>query len=277
MKAASEMTTKVSADGFNKTQLNVDQDLERHVFHRDRLAHYYRWAHVTRAVKHGDRVVDLGCGTGALATMLYANRHDPAAYVGVDIRGRALDRVQEQFSKKGQYKFVAANLCAPGWSQGVLQALRKAESAGEYTQAKEDRPEHVCSFEFMEHVPGEFVEPWLIETRDQLMGKHTSFYLSTPCFDGKRKAENHVREWTYGELKELLEKHFKIEDRWGTFLSQKDLEVALERDTSLALRTELRSIWNRLNTYYGAEPMAIVFAPLFPQYARNCIWKLTVK
>lgn len=272
MKATNALGTKASTDGYNKTQLNVDQDMERHVFHRDRLAHFYRWAHVTRAAKHGDRVIDLGCGTGALATMLYANRHAPGAYVGVDIRSRALDKANEYFSARGPFGFVEADLCKEGWSKGVAEKLAELEKTNKDWTFAHKGPELICSFEFMEHVPGEFVEPWLIETK-ALMQKHTRFYLSTPCFDGVRKAENHIKEWTFIELKELLDKHFKIVNKWGTFLSVKDLELALDAQPNKA---EMQTVWDRLKTYYGAEPMAVIYAPLFPEFARNCIWELSL-
>lgn len=274
MKATDQLGTKASSDGYNKTQLNVDQDMERHVFHRDRLAHYYRWAHITRAAKHGDRVVDLGCGTGALATMLYANRHDPGAYVGVDIRSKALDKSNEYFSQRGPFKFLAADLCKDGWVEDVKASLKWLEETKSGWMFQQPGPELICSFEFMEHIPGDQVEPWLLRVK-QLMQPHTKFYLSTPCFDGVRKAENHIKEWYYQELGDLLLKHFRIEDHWGTFMSQKDLEKALAAQP-VGKATEMQATWDRLRSYYGSEPMAIVYAPLFPEFARNCLWKLTL-
>lgn len=265
MKATSDLSTKASSDGYNKTQLNVDQDMERHIFHRDRLAHFFRWAHVMRGVKPVQEVlVDLGCGTGNLATMLYANRMKPHLYLGVDIRSKALERTEEYFqSKSFPAQFIAADLCKDGWEDEVNKICAEQWESGK------GHATVITSFEFIEHIPGDQVEPFLLRAK-KLMGPHTRFLLSTPCFDGVRKAENHIKEWYYQELKDLLEKHFVIEDHWGTFISQKDLEPLLESNE------HVKGMWARLKTYYGSETMAILFAPLFPASSRNCIWRLAL-
>lgn len=263
MKAIEDMVTKVSADGFNKTQLNIKEDMERNVFHRDRLAHFFRWAHIMRAMKPGYSVVDLGCGTGNLATMLYANRMKPNPYIGVDIRGKTMDTAEAYFEGRSfDARFVAGNLCMDGWQEEVLKLMN------EHQETTGARPDIITSFEFVEHVPENDVEPFLVRVKN-IMDKYSSFYLSTPCFDGVRKAENHVKEWYYQELKDLLSKHFNIENHWGTFISQKDLEPEMN--------DVFGNAWDRLREYYGSETLAILYAPLFPSKSRNCIWQLVLK
>lgn len=266
MKATNDLTTKVSSDGYNKTQLNVIEDMQRHVFHRDRLAHFFRWAHVMRAMRQGYRVLDLGCGSGNLAIMLYANRFD-TKYVGVDIRGKTMDTAQSYFEgKKFRAQFIIGDLCADGWQDLALKNLGDNDEP--------TYPHVITSFEFIEHIPGDQVEPFLLRAK-QCMGRETAFYLSTPCFDGVRKAENHVKEWFYGELKELLEKHFVIEKHWGTFMSQKDFEDCIADDSPR--NQAMWEVWAKLKEYYGSETLAILFASMFPDRSRNCIWKLRLK
>ena len=256
MKATDQLETKASADGYNKTQLNVSEDMERNVFHRDRLAHFFRWAHVMRAMKQGMSVLDLGCGTGNLAMMLYANRFKVGPYLGVD--ARSLNKHWSYFEGRNfDARFMTADLCKDGWQDPVLQVFGGA-------------PQIITSFEFIEHIPGEEVEPFLLRVK-QCMGRSTRFYLSTPCFDGVRKAENHIKEWYYQELKDLLEKWFTITNHWGTFISQKDLEPLMEGNE------QVRGFWSKLREYYGSESLAILYAPLFPAASRNCIWQLEYK
>ncbi len=266
MKALSEMRTKISRDGCNHTQLNVEEDLSRNIFHRDRLAHYFRWAHLMRAMKQGHTVLDLGCGDGALATMLYANRFTTAGYLGLDIRSRVMEFAQAYFSeKKFNATFASADLCRDGWQQYVKDYFKRPVGEDSFEPCPVDI---IACFEFIEHIPLEQVESFLVRVK-QVMDPCTRFYLSTPCFDGMRKAENHIHEWTYQELRLLLTKHFRVEDHWGTFISQKDLEPLLEGNE------HVRGMWARLRTYYGSESLAILFAPLFPAAARNCVWKLS--
>lgn len=263
MKATDQLETKASADGYNKTQLNVEEDMSRHVYHRDRLAHFFRWSHMMRAMKQGLRIVDLGCGSGNLALMLYANRFNPELYLGVDIRGKTLESAASYWEgRKFPAEFLAADLCKDGWQQPVLDMF------------KEGRPDIITSFEFVEHIPGEQVEPFLKRVNN-IMGIDTRFYLSTPCYDGIRKAENHIKEWYYQELKDVLVKWFDIEDHWGTFISQADFLAELQQGKSEY--AGIQQTWDRLRTYYGSETLAVLFAPLFPEIARNCIWKLKIK
>ena len=147
-------------------------------------------------------------------------------------------------------------------------------------------PTIITSFEFIEHIPEDQVEPFLVNVKS-LMRPNTKFFLSTPCYDGKNKAANHIKEWTYQELKTLLEKHFTIEAHYGTFMSQKDLKQALvdnEPYAKLLLEPftmgpgeqliEMPAIFQALRDYYDSNLLSILFAPLFPSYARNAIWRL---
>ena len=102
-----------------------------------------------------------------------------------------------------------------------------------------------------------------ISTRD------TTVFISTPCFNGKAAA-NHINEMTYDFMYDLMEEHFVIEDKWGTFASQRDIEPALTGDS-------LQCAYESLKDYYDSNILSVIFAPLFPSKSRNCLWKLSVK
>lgn len=57
----------------------------------------------------GDAVLDLGCGTGYLAHLLFQLRDD-IAFVGVDRKGESLDAARERFA--GRATFVEGDLSA---------------------------------------------------------------------------------------------------------------------------------------------------------------------
>ena len=105
------------------------------------------------------------------------------------------------------------------------------------------------------------------------MNKKTILLLSTPCFDSRvGAAKNHIiddkiMEFEYSEFKNLLQKYFIIEDVFGTFASQKDYKTHI-------VGTPYEKIFNRLHQYYDSNILSVFFAPLFPQYSRNCLWRL---
>jgi hypothetical protein len=94
--------------------------------------------------------------------------------------------------------------------------------------------------------------------------------LSTPVYDGKGVARNHVHEYRIDELQKLLERSgYVIEDRFGTFARQADID-------HVALATE-RSLVKQLKKYYDDDVVACFLAPLYPDAARNNVWLLRDK
>lgn len=63
---------------YNTTQLNPAATFERHVYHRDQFAHYFRWSHILKKImidyKNNINLLDFGCGSGELLEVAYRNR-----------------------------------------------------------------------------------------------------------------------------------------------------------------------------------------------------------
>jgi hypothetical protein len=79
-------------------------------------------------------------------------------------------------------------------------------------------------------------------------------------------ADNHVNEMKYEVFGSLLERHnYQIINHFGTFASIKDYIHEM-------LEPECMEMFNRLRDYYDTNYLATIFAPLFPQHARNCLW-----
>jgi cyclopropane fatty-acyl-phospholipid synthase-like methyltransferase len=234
---------------YNKTHLNLDLAEKREIVHRDYLAHCLRWTHIIRHLKVGEIILDLGCADAPLGMMAYTNKFAPKHYVGVDIRQGQVDLAREKLAKAPfQKTLLALDLCT---QFGKIPCLP-------YTK--------ICCLEFIEHIPGDQVEPFLVRVKD-LMLPETMLFLSTPCYDGKNQAGNHIKEWTFQELKAVLERHFHLQAVHGTFLSQKDLKRVWS-DAE-------KELFERLYSYYDSNLLALLFAPLHPEVARNAIWRLS--
>jgi len=231
---------------INKTQLSPEAIFERHVFHRDQFAHYLRWSFVLNQCKFNkEKILDLGCGTGSLAEVLYRNRFKPVYYHGVDIRKKTIES-----NKLKKFNFEV------DWSCVNMIIDNMSFLKDDYTK--------ICCFEVVEHFEQEYLEKFLLKVKE-LMNENTLFYLSTPCFNGK-KAQNHIQEYTYAQMKEMLSKHFTIKEHYGTFASKKDvLEVMYEGE---------RSLYEELSNYYDSNLLSVIFAPLHPEKSRNCVWVL---
>lgn len=237
----------------DKTYLSTDKAEERGIIHRDMIAHVLRWSHVVKElqIKQSYKtatVLDLGCGKEApLIKTLYTSRMMPAMYCGVDL-GKIEPSID--FSKyPNTVQFV------PNTDIMTVEPTLFFNT--------------IVMFEVLEHVEKDYGE-LILERVKCFMDKSTKLFLSTPCFNGS-KANNHVAEWEFQELRDLLLKvGFSIENVWGTFASIKDYEHRLEEYPGLS------TAFVDLREYYDTNVLACIFAPLFPENSRNCLWKLTI-
>ncbi len=238
----------INKNGYNTTQLTADQYSKRQVMHRDILAHHLRWTHVAKFWGREKKILDVGCGKDAPMCMaLYSNKAKPSLYVGLEYRESAVSHNKENIKTNFPTEFYQVDL------------IKQPEIV----------PDHdydiITCFEVIEHVDRDSGLK-LLDTIAQWTKPHTKVFLSTPCFNGSA-AENHVYEWRYDELKEELSKRFNIEAHYGTFASQKDILPHMS--------TAQQDHFAHLQQYYDTNTLAVLFAPLFPQFSRNCIWHLT--
>lgn len=231
---------------YNKTQLTPKNEFEKHIYHRDQFAHYFRWTHVLKNAKIGQKILDMGCGSGEMLEVFYRNRYRPEKFVGIDIR----DKVPEELKNLDFVEILVKDLCKP------FDLNEKFDI--------------ITSFEVVEHIGHENLDAYL-----QNMVKHckpgTRIYLSTPNYDpAVGAAKNHIingeiGEWDHFELAERLEKYFNIKYRFGTFASQKDYKLEL---TGWKFEA-----FNELNKYYDTNLLSNLMAPMIDaSKARNCLW-----
>ena len=245
------MTNK-HGKSLDKTYLSCDNAKERGFLHRDYIAHCLRWTHIVKFLTEKNRykdvrILDIGCGKEApLIKTLYSSRLLPYFYCGVDAGNIQPSIDFERFPNI--YFFPNTNI------------MSMNTGAQNY--------EVIIMFEVLEHNEKEAgIE--LLKHVQKFMGPDTTFFMSTPCFNGSAAA-NHVYEWRYEELaEELIGLGFNIINQWGTFASIKDYGPAL-------YQYNLEDIFAKFREYYDSNYLATIFAPLFPRYARNVLWKLSL-
>lgn len=240
---------------IDKTHLSVEKALERGFLHRDYLAHCLRWSHVLKHLKQGLRyktahILDIGCGRDVpLARAMFSGRLVPetGSYTGVDYNKLEMPAM-----------FLNAR-----WKPTLMgqQIFPKIEGLRESYDL-------ITCFEVLEHVEPLHAFKMLQGMRKLLSADGTAF-ISTPNFDPQvGAADNHVSEMAHATTGRLIEKAgLGIRKMWGTFASIKDYKDQLKE-------YGLEKAFEDLREYYDSNVLAVLFAPLFPEQARNCLWEL---
>jgi 2-polyprenyl-3-methyl-5-hydroxy-6-metoxy-1,4-benzoquinol methylase len=254
----------------DRTYLSIDQAEERGFIHRDYIAHCLRWSHVCKVLmqKHAyktARILDIGCGRELpMAKMLYSSKMIPQTYYGVDV-GPVNDEDLNIIAKTGKFPHTV-------WERTNLLDLEEECFTHEF-------PNIVTCFEVLEHVePAMMMD--MLEHMKLLTTDDCRFFISTPVWNRTDCAANHVNEMLYESLGAAFERHgFVITNVHGTFASIRDYEPQL-LDAKLSTPVDhnyglpTRQLFERLREYYDTNFLSCVFAPLFPERSRNCLWEL---
>lgn len=240
---------------YNKTQLTPQNEFERHIYHRDQFAHYFRWSHVLKNAKIGQTVLDFGCGSGEMLELFYRNKYRPALYVGLDVRDSQIEKNIEKFGNLDFADFRAADLCQPGLDLGTSFDV-------------------ITCFEVLEHIGHANADNFLRNMWNHC-NDSTVIYISTPNYDPKvGAAKNHILdgeigEWDHFELQDKLSEYFTVEKKFGTFASMRDYKPFMNE-----WQTEM---FNTLSAYYDTNLLSNLMAPMFPEQSRNTLWVLKAK
>lgn len=244
-KQATRSKRVVADRRFDKTQLRANA--HGRTVHRDYAAHFFRWGWVSRQVKAGESILDVGCGQDQPLLYVLGARIQtvPDLYVGIDLNSIPKKSSVRWADIHDQFDFV---------SNGKALVDKK------YTPFDKA----VC-FEVIEHM-----QP---EDGDKLLGNlfyalrpGGFLYLSTPVFDGLAAA-NHVHEYTIPELQGHVERAgFKIVRRVGTFASKPDIKRVIN--------AQEQTFYDELEEWFGGDVMATIFACKYPDSSRNNLWIL---
>lgn len=251
---------------FDKTHLPVERALTRGQIHRDYIAHCHRWSFVQRwmvtrdlADRYEDvdgatrgkmmykktHVLDIGCGKDLmLYRALVSNKVAPLSYTGVDIN-KLVVPTEFKNSKFQPTLLSEIDICS--------------------VTSLENKPNLVVSFEMLEHVPFEYAQNTL-KVANQLSTDDATLICSTPVFMEKYgMAHNHMNEMTREQMITILnEAGWHIHENYGTFAGRPELFKHMQ--------PAHQQLFKSLMAYYDSNVMATIFAPLYPEFARNNLW-----
>lgn len=224
------------------------------VLARDYSAHFFRWSFARRFITAKDNVLEVGCGedkplskilTGGAAA--HVNK-----YVGVDLN-KLKPSNSQRLTFMGEFNFVTE------WKQ-TLKELPDQKIGFDV----------VVNYEVIEHMKVEHGAK-LLKAMFAVLRPGGVLLLSTPCYDGKRHAANHIHEYTIPELQKAIEKAgFKVERRFGTFMDIKHIGKA--GPTSVVSVAAIREVRAALEAYFDSDAISNIFGPLHANHARNNLW-----
>lgn len=239
---------------YDKTHLSIDTAEQRVLIHRDYIAHALRWSHVVKFLYQKRRyatarILEAGCGREMpLPKLIYSNRMSGVQYVGVDMNDL---RVPEML------------ITAASSGKMAIWILPHTDAGLVMEEHLPWKPNVLVSFEVFEHMHPAFGMR-MLKRLFNLAEDGADFFFSTPCFNGSAAA-NHIAEPYYHPMGSILERAgWNIEMNWGTFASQSDYFSYMS--------IPQREMFELLSDYYDTNLLAVIFAPLFPDHSRNCLW-----
>lgn len=280
---------------FDTTALHYDLH-GKQISHADYIAHCEKYDYAWRSIKKGDRILDVGCGTDLplLKAINYVQAQATkilysvgGCYVGVDLNplkatgmnwGETIGEL-DMTSEEGYDRALAAVpgnaaiLAAQGMTKRDLAKLDPEDS--ERIAADAELPLRgytmIVCLEVIEHMPPEDGRRLLENFRD-LLSPDGRVILSTPVYDGKAMARNHIHEYFIPELQEMIESvGLVVSRRLGTFTAEPQLKSHLKKIG----RLDLLAMYEEAREFHSSGYMSGVLAPMFPDVARNNVWILT--
>jgi len=246
---------------FDQTSLHAN--MEGAKLHRDYTAHWHRWSFARRWIKKTDHVLEVGCGPERpLWRMLFHGSFQLAAsYTGVDLNKlTGLGSGHKQSTLLGEFDFTKnwrqiPRPGEPGASHGFDVAVH---------------------MEVIEHMKVEHGKK-LLKGCFELLRPGGVMLMSTPVYDGKHHAANHIHEYTVPELQKMVEKAgFIVERRFGTFMNVRDIGKGIQNQfvdpENLVDHRQVHRMKQALADYYDNDALSAIFAPLYPDVARNNLW-----
>lgn len=240
------------------------------ISHADYIAHCEKYDFVWRSIKLGDRILDIGCGTdlplmrainfvqSQANKVLYKNG---GAYVGVDMNKLKPTGINWA-TLIGQCDFTSDE----GYN-AAFDAINLLNAEGE--EATQRGYSMVVALEVIEHMMPPDGFNLLANIRD-IMDPEGFAYISTPVYDGKGQARNHLWEYTIEELYDLIEMAgLEVVNRMGTFTSEPQIKRWLKENNPAWLE-----VYMAAREFHSSGYMSGLFAPMVPNESRNNIWVL---
>jgi 2-polyprenyl-3-methyl-5-hydroxy-6-metoxy-1,4-benzoquinol methylase len=238
------------ARDFDTTQLH--EAGHGRTLHRDYSAHFWRWSFARRFITAKDHVLEVGCGEDRpLAKILTGGAAAHVnTYVGVDMNKLKTSNSQ-RLTFLGEFNFIDRH-----------KELLKQRKGGF---------DVIVCMEVVEHFHSRFM-PSFMKACFACLKPGGRMLLSTPAYDGKRMAANHINEMTIETLnKHVVKGGFKVVKRYGTFT---DIKHIGKTDTDRCSKVAVKEVREALSEYFDNDAISNFFGPLYPDVARNNLWIL---
>jgi len=255
-------TKEVSRDTRDYDTTQLREAGHGRTLHRDYSAHFFRWSFARRFISAKDNVLEVGCGEDKPLSKILTG--GAAAHVG-HYTGVDLNKLKPSNSQRltfiGEFNFVER------WKE-----LLKGDNGKGF--------DVVVNYEVIEHMKVEHGVK-LLKAMHAALKPGGVLLLSTPVYDGKRHAANHIHEYTVSELQKYIEKAgFKVEDRFGTFMDIKHIgkgkNIRNGTGGEFVVNNEfnkyIMAVKNALSRYFDNDAISNIFGPLYPDDARNNLW-----
>jgi 2-polyprenyl-3-methyl-5-hydroxy-6-metoxy-1,4-benzoquinol methylase len=223
--------------------------------HRDYSGHFWRWSFARRFITAKDNVLEIGCGEDRPLSKILTGGAAPHVnkYVGVDLN-KLKPSNSQRLAFHGEFNFVERH------KELIKDGLFDV----------------VVHYEVIEHMKVEHGAK-LLKAAFACLKPGGAMLMSTPCYDGVRHAANHIHEYTVPELQKATEKAgFRVERRFGVFMDIKhigkvDPTVGLGIEDP-GLKGAVKDLAKVLSQYFDNDAISCIFAPLYPDHARNNLW-----
>lgn len=279
--ASQRRKLKVNPNDSKNTRMDIAEAGILANWRPDELAHISRYCkiaeHIMDEAKRLGRPLDIfevGCGQVWPLRYLYKaiickKEEQVREYIGYDIDPIALEDIwQEKPVNEASWLQIFGG-------RVTIQDLTIDPDFFE-SKAEDGLFDFFYSTEVIEHMKPEFVEPWIKNAASMLRPGGLA-YISTPNHDGSKDKlpEDHVYEWGFNELKELLEKHFEIVRVDGVFTQMNNFKRAWKQDTSASRVPDyvVKLIEHRFDPHW----QRVILGMFYPEFANNCAWTLRKK
>lgn len=257
---------EVNTNDSKNTRMNITDAFAKFSIRKDEMMHIGRYfravseiMELSKQLGRPLRVLELGCGECYIPQLFCAGfvtkKSDfISEYFGVDIDGPMLERTKEL--RGGTLKLVNGKL------------IRQDLTINPKVKLKSNSVDLIICFEMFEHIQPEFVEP-IVKEIARLSNPEGKILLSTPNATGSmdKLPLDHVYEWGYVELQEVLEKHLNVVSTHGISINY----TKLPKEEKKRLEPYIEMVhgaFGRNNAFSTTALGAFVT----PEYAKNVLW-----
>lgn len=260
-----KLSPSENVNDSKNTRLNIGLALQQMDLRADYLAHMSRYCKIaelmvneSRALKRPLKVFEAGCGE------LWPLRY---LYKAIVIKKSDVIQNYTGFDIEPYREYESA-----GWFK-IFHSLLVQQDLTVNPEFKLTGMDMFITTEVIEHMKKEFVEPWIKDAARCLHAGGLAF-ISTPNSDGSNEKLplDHVYEWGYYELEELLRKYFDIQHRFGTFIQLPHFKRA-QASLNLWPNNILMNIQERFDQNW----QRVILAAPYPQVSNNVTWILRKK